>query len=202
MSHSPCFETIRVANGVLQNLDAHQRRLDRTCEVLWGCMSSVRLDLLTVPDTLTTDQIYKCRVVYDGNGIVEVAWEPYVLRPVHRIRLVKADILDYAYKYYDRTALEQHYRQRGDADDILLVKNGLLTDTSYANIALFDGHHWHTPASPLLPGTQRATLLTSGQLYASHIHLKDLAQFSHLRLINAMIPWGLGPTLPISAIVF
>lgn len=202
MSHNPCFETIRVAKGVLQNLGAHQQRLDRTCEALWGRVGTIHLDRLTVPATLLTDKIYKCRVIYDDNGIVKVEWEPYILRTIHRIRLVETDALDYAYKYYDRTTLEQYYRQRGDADDVLLVKDGLLTDTSYANIAFFDGHYWYTPASPILPGTQRATLLTNGHLRATLLRTRDLERFSHLRLVNAMMPWGIGPTLPISAIVF
>ena len=44
------------------------------------------------------------------------------------------------------------------------VKNGRLTDTSYSNIALFDGNRWVTPAHPLLKGTMRQSLIDKGLL--------------------------------------
>ena len=53
----------------------------------------------------------------------------------------------------------------------LIVKDGYLTDTSIANIALYDGYTWFTPAHPLLRGTKRAELLNK-QLIVE----KDIAQ--------------------------
>ena len=41
-----------------------------------------------------------------------------------------------------------------EQDEILITRNGLLTDTSIANIALFNGKEWHTPKHPLLKGVQ------------------------------------------------
>ena len=61
---------------------------------------------------------------------------------------------------------------RQDKDDILIVKNGLLTDTSIANIALYDGNDWYTPLHPLLKGTKRAELLDKGVLKEKEIKIK------------------------------
>jgi hypothetical protein len=46
--------------------------------------------------------------------------------------------------------------QRGNADEIIIVRNGLLSDTSYSNIALFDGTMWVTPKTHLSTDTLSA----------------------------------------------
>ena len=55
---------------------------------------------------------------------------------------------------------------RGDKDDILIIKNGKVTDTSYANVVLSDKEgKCITPNSTyLLHGTRRASLLKSGKI--------------------------------------
>ena len=70
------------------------------------------------------------------------------------------------------------------------MKNGLLTDTSIANIALYDGNDWCTPLHPLLKGTKRAELLDKGVLKEKEIKKEELSSFSAVRLFNAMIGWG------------
>lgn len=86
--------------------------------------------------------------------------------------------------------LNRLFSERGTCDDILIVKHGLLTDTSIANIALFDGTHWYTPRQPLLKGTKRAFLLDEGILMEKELRCEDLPAFSTIRLFNAMIEWG------------
>ena len=46
------------------------------------------------------------------------------------------DTIDYTYKSAHREELNALYAQKGMADDILIVRNGYLTDTSISNIAL------------------------------------------------------------------
>ena len=103
---------------------------------------------------------------------------------------MQADTLDYTYKSAGREPLNCLFALRGACDDILIVKQGLLTDTSIANIALSDGTHWYTPAHPLLKGTRRAALLEEGILQEKDIRPEDLPSFSTVRLFNAMIDWG------------
>lgn len=130
--------------------------------------------------------LHKVRVIYDA-AIQQMEILPYQLPRIRSLRLLPADHLHYRYKYADRTALNECYARRGDNDDILLLRNGLLTDTSYANIALYDGDQWWTPARPLLPGTRRAQLLEKGLLHEADLLPADLCNFMVLRLINAMI---------------
>ena len=132
----------------------------------------------------------KCRVIYDGGGIKEISYEAYQMRPVHSLQLVYSDDIDYTYKSTDREALNRLFACRGERDDILIVRRGLLTDTSIANIALFDGKDWFTPKLPLLRGTCRTALIDSGIIKEKNIRPEELSSYSFVRLFNAMIKWG------------
>lgn len=130
-----------------------------------------------------------------------VSWEVYSPRPLRSLQLVADDTVEYAHKYQNRDELNRLHARRGNCNDVLIVKKGLLTDTSYANIALYDGQTWHTPKVPLLPGTQRALLLDSGKVVPSNISVEDLENFSSIRLFNAMVPWEESIHLPIDCLV-
>lgn len=156
------IETIRIEKGNACNLFYHNQRLNR---VRWhfhpGCMPLLLEDYLQ----LSTDMDdVKCRVVYTEKGIIDVSYSPYKMRPVHSLRMVRSDTIDYSFKSVDRKELNSLFQKRQDKDDILIVKNGLLTDTSIANIALYDGSDWYTPLHPLLKGTKREELLDKGIL--------------------------------------
>lgn len=69
----------------------------------------------------------------------------------------------------------------------LIVRRGLLTDTSIANIALFDGKDWFTPKLPLLRGTCRTALIDNGIIKEKDIRPEELSSYSFVRLFNAMI---------------
>jgi 4-amino-4-deoxychorismate lyase len=108
--------------------------------------------------------------------------------------------LDYHLKYADRSALNKLAELRGDCDEILIVKDGQITDTSFSNVVFTDGQQFVTPSSYLLPGTMRAALLQSGAITEAPIRTGDLQQFSHVTLINAMLPLHAFPLIPISSI--
>ena len=133
--------------------------------------------------------IYKCRVVY-SDKIIDVTFEKYSRRSVHGLKLVYDDGIDYAYKYEDKNCLLSLRERRGHCDDILIVKNGWITDTSFSNIVFFDGHKWITPASPLLKGTKRAFLLAAGLISEDEIAVADIRLFREAALINAMLELG------------
>ena len=94
------------------------------------------------------------------------------------------------YKSTDRSRLNALVAQKGNCDDIIIVKHGLLTDTSFTNLAIFDGKHWVTPRHPLLPGTKRAALLDKGMIQKADITLEDLRNANKVSLFNAMIEFG------------
>jgi 4-amino-4-deoxychorismate lyase len=86
----------------------------------------------------------------------------------------------------NRDAINQLFAEKGTADDVLFVKNGLITDTSIANVAFFDGLQWVTPSIALLEGTTRARLLQSGKLHLMDITPAMLPRFKRMALCNAI----------------
>jgi 4-amino-4-deoxychorismate lyase len=72
-------------------------------------------------------------------------------------------------------------------DDILIVKNGYITDASFASVVFHDGAKWITPSTPLLAGTTTARLLECHAIIAGEIRKGDLRHFKKAALINAMI---------------
>ncbi len=178
-------ETIRVEHGVFQHLDYHQCRLDRTL-TQFGAGSVWQLSqCLAIPEGLD-DAVYKCRVVYDVQ-IRDVTFERYTPRQIRTLMPVFAEEVDYAFKYEDRSCLMALLDLKGTADDILIVRNGFLTDTSFSNIALFDGNEWVTPDTYLLNGTCRQRLLEEGVLREVTLRWEDLRNFSVVKPINAML---------------
>lgn len=182
------IETIRVDGGEARNLAYHERRLNDTRAHCFPGSPALRLADCLPP--LPASGLHKLRVVYGRDGIEEVSCTPYTLRPVRSLALLAANDIDYTYKSTDRQALNRLFAQRGTCDDVLIVRRHLLTDTSIANIALFDGKRWYTPQHPLLKGTKRAELLDKGILTERDIRTDELSAYSAIRLFNAMIAWG------------
>lgn len=143
--------------------------------------------------------IHKCRVLY-GREIEEITYAPYQMREVSSLRLIAADGVDYTYKSANRDELNALYARRGVADDVLIVKDGFLTDTSIANVALYDEKMkmWCTPSRPLLRGTKRAELIDKKIIVKRDIPQVHLGEYSKIMLFNAMVDWG-RIVLPIDA---
>jgi 4-amino-4-deoxychorismate lyase len=194
------LESIRCLDGQLCNLSYHQKRIDAAFAHFFPDYPPVSLSSLPVPDHIHSG-LYKCRIVYTTR-IESVQFSPYTIRPVQSLKIVHAEqTLDYAHKFESRSQLENLFQQRGPADDILIIKNGLLTDSFYANVALKKGEKWYTPAQPLLEGTRRARLIEEGQIHPRDIRPKDLPTYQSIQLFNAMMPFNEGPLLPIANII-
>ena len=178
------LETIRLEEGKLQKLELHNIRMKHTLSVFYPGTD------LRLSQKLATKApkkgLFKCRVVYDTQ-IREVEFIPYTLPSIHSLQLVVADPLDYSFKFLNRKPINQLVRQREQGDDILIVKQGLITDTSFCNVLFFNGKNWITPAQPLLKGVQRQYLLENERIQTADIRPGDMHQFIKIRLVNAMI---------------
>lgn len=199
MSLPLCFETICVIDRQLVNLAYHEARLNKTRIELFGFTDLWNLSELLIIPEYVTNAPHKCRLAY-SEDVDNIKWEPYNFRTITKIQRVYDDAIYYSYKYDDRTLLSKLYEKRGDAEEILIIKNGMITDTSYCNVAFLKDGKWFTPDLPLLPGTQRAFLLDSGIIQEAEIFEKDIAEYSHIRLFNAMVNWENSTVLEINAI--
>lgn len=195
-----CLETLCIRNRQLQNLSAHNERFNRTRMALWNVTDPTHLqDVIQLPNWLLPHETYKCRVTY-GPEVEKIEFDLYHLRPVRSLVLMESNGLEYSHKYANRQPIDALFAHRKTADDILMVRGGLLTDASYANVALFDGSRWHTPARPLLEGTQRARLLREGILVSADIRPTDLSHFQCIKLLNAMLDWEQTEAIPTTAV--
>ena len=181
------LETIKAVDGVLFHIEYHQRRYEAVLRS-YGITEKKELSaLLDAPKK----GLYRCRVVYDLVGNISCSYHPYTKRKISRLKLLHADELEYSKKYANREALDALFAQRESCDDILIVKNGLLCDTTIANIALFDTKEWVTPKRALLAGTTRERLLESGFLTLRDIDVEDLQKYTQIALMNAMIDFDI-----------
>ncbi len=200
MSDPVLLESIRIEDGQLPLLSFHQERVDRSRKVYFAKSPAFRLsgiiDSLDLPQT----GVHKLRLLY-GAGLHRAEVEPYTVRPVNSLQVVHADGLRYGRKYADRRDIQQLFAQRGSCDDIILVQRNQLTDSSYANLALYDGNRWYTPAWPLLRGTRREQLIRQKIIHPTVIRLRDIAYFKAIRLINAMMEWEECPTIRSEAVL-
>ena len=195
------FETIRLEDGVFMNLEYHNLRFNRSREAHFGLKEWLSLEnLLVVPSDCKTG-IYKCKVSYSSN-VDEIEIIPYQKRAIDSLKLVEDNTISYNHKYSDRTHLLELMTRRGDCDDILIVKDGYITDTSFSNIVFFDGEKWVTPARPLLRGTMRESLLKRNLIGEENITVDDLNKIKEARLINAMLPLETGTAIQVENIRF
>lgn len=182
------FETIKVVNKKLQNISFHNERMNRSRHELFGSKDELVLtDLIDIPTDIT-NEVYKCKVIY-SDKIKDVEFRKYNTRNIEKLNLVNDDEIDYSYKYLDRSVLDDLMSKhcKDNSDDILIIKNGRITDTSYSNIALFNGKEWHTPKFPLLKGTKRAKLLYDKRIIEKDIMIYELEHYAQVVLINAML---------------
>lgn len=185
MSHPQFIETIKVKDGVFYNLALHRARLERTTIHFFGTAPSLKLSEDMIPEELKTGLV-KCRIIYSSQ-IISVEFEPYAFRSIASLTLIDDNQIDYTYKSIDREAIHALYSQKESGDDILIVRNGLITDTSYANVVFENSDGLFTPKSHLLKGTKRQYLLERGIIKELEIGRDDILAYSKLYLINAMI---------------
>jgi 4-amino-4-deoxychorismate lyase len=158
------------------------------------------LDEFLKKETVPEKGIIKFRVLYD-TAIQKIEWAMYQPPQIQSLKLVFDREIDYSFKYANREALNTLYQQKDACDDILIVKEGRITDTLFCNVVFYNGTQWLTPAYPLLKGTQREFLLEQEIIHTADIRVEDLPNFSQVRLINALLPFETAPSFPVSRII-
>ncbi len=176
------LETIKCEDGIVFNLDYHQKRLNESYQELYHTTDTINLaPVIHAPK----HGLYRCRILYAKN-IQSIEYIPYIEKKIQNIKIVSSS-LDYHLKYANRETFNQLHLAHNNVDDILIEKEGYLTDTSIANIAFYDGEQWVTPSNPLLKGTMRQKLLEEGFLQTRDIKKEDLHHYTHVALTNAML---------------
>ncbi len=196
---SPLIETIRLFDGEFNNLPYHAARLKRAWENLFHIPPPFDLKELVSSYPIPSQGLFKCRITYDTE-VRDIEILHYQVKPVTSLKLVYDDTISYHHKFKDRSALDLLFAQRGPCDDVLIIRNGLVTDTSYANIVFKKNDAWFTPATYLLQGTMRQSLIDRKMVEEREITVDEIPLFDSFKLINSMLMWEL-PELATSCVV-
>ena len=194
------IETICYEQGRFQRIDLHNQRCNRTRNHFFGLQPNLQLELyLNIPAHLKNETV-KCSIIY-GIEIIDVKYDLYQIRPVNSLQIINDNEIDYSFKYANRAKLNTLFQLRGQSDDILIVKDDLITDTSYANIVFNKNEKWYSPQNPLLNGTRLECYLRENRVTPALLHPTDLPLFSEARIINSMISIENSPVIPIKNIL-
>lgn len=184
------IETVNISKGLALNIDFHNERLNVTRKRHYSDYQSLDLNnYLPNPGQLDQQKVYRCTFYYDRD-ISDIKIIEYQKPMIKSLKIIEANHIEYAYKYADRSSLDQLYDFREGQDDIVIMKNGLLTDGRFANLVFFDGNSWFTPSKPLLHGTKRKKLLEKGFISEKEIGIRDIGNYRKCTLINAMLDIG------------
>ena len=189
------IETICYKNGVFERIELHNDRLNRTRNHFYDKPLEINLiGHLSVPVDLIHSTV-KCTVTY-AEQIQHISYSNYQIKTLHSLKLIDHNSIDYSFKYADRQVLESLYSNRGECNDILIVKDGFLTDTLYANLVLLRDNRWYSMLNPLLLGTRLQSYLNENIVTPILVTPNDLHLYSEARIINAMISIEDSPVIP------
>lgn len=191
-------ESIKIKDGIVYNIEYHNRRLNNSRSILFGTVNKVDLsDHIVIPEQYS-EGLVKCRVLYKEK-VESVEFQNYNFRKVEELVLIEDDDINYEFKYADRSKLEYYAAIVAPAIP-LFVKNKRITDTAWANVVLYDGTKYSTPGFPLLKGTKRGKLIEQRRIVEEDIKVDQIENYTSLFIINAMIDLEDDIGVPISKI--
>lgn len=179
------LETIKIKDGVMQNVFLHNQRMNNSRLMLFGKDNFINLKEEIDLEDDDFDGIFKCRVLY-SNVIEIVEILPYQIKKINSLKMVFDDSISYAHKFEDRKDISNLYLKKENCDDVLIIKDGFVTDTSYCNIVFDTGTKLITPSTPLLKGVKRQQLLNEKIIEEQEIKHTDIKLFNKAFLINSM----------------
>jgi len=176
------FETIKCDDNEVYNIQYHEKRIANTIG------KNINLLEYIYPPN---NKLLKCKVIYSQDEIIDVSFNIYNKRNLKTFKIVRDDTIDYKYKYENRDILNSLYNKKDQANEIIILKNNFITDTTIANIAILLENQWYTPKSPLLLGTTRQRYLDNGILKEKDITIDTLKKAKKVALLNAMIDFDI-----------
>jgi len=187
------LETVKIVNGELVNFDLHLMRMAKTLNYHYSAFYTATLlkNLSIAAQQIAVSQcseaiVFKMRIVYTCNDY-SISADPYFAKSVQSLKIVHNDAIDYSFKYEDRSRLTSLLQLRENCDDIMICKNGFITDTSFSNIVFKKYGSYFTPSHFLLNGIKRMQLVSNGFIKEKEITLHNIKEYESFNLINAML---------------
>lgn len=172
------FETIKCNDSEVYNIHYHEKRIANTIG------KNINLLEYIYPPS---NHLLKCKVLYSQDEIIDVSFDIYNKRNLKTFKIIIDDNINYKYKYENREQINNLFSKKDTADEIIIIKNNLITDTTIANIAIFIDNQWYTPTTPLLLGSTRQRYIDDGILKEKNIDIDIFKKATKIALLNAMI---------------
>lgn len=130
------LETIKIEGGRFHNLKYHTERMNAASSGLNMSKGSFDLKAFLTGFSIPKTGIWKYRIFY-SNKIQNIHLSKYKFRQINSLKLIEDDTIEYGFKYANREKLNRLFSEKNDCDDIIIVKNGFITDSYYGNILFF-----------------------------------------------------------------
>ena len=178
------IESIKVEDQKIFLKELHQKRMNNTFSN-FGKVCKIDIYNLFLNLEHDEDGLYKFRIEYDLENNFKTQIIPYAISELGDFELVIDNEIDYSFKSADKTQL-QKMKDKSHADEVIIVKNNQITDTSYSNLLFLKDKTWFTPKSYLLNGVMRQNLLHLKEIKETEVTLDNIKEFTHFQLINAL----------------
>ena len=127
----PLFESLCVKNGRVLHGEWHQLRFQKAYQNFFGRQPAFNLlDPIDLPK-IFCQGIVKLKISYNKTGR-QLDFQHYHMQQIQSLRLVPTNDLDYTNKYTEREKLDALFALREGCDDVLIIRNGWITDSYYA----------------------------------------------------------------------
>ncbi|MCK0203613.1 aminotransferase class IV [Ornithobacterium rhinotracheale] len=181
------LESIKIENHKIYHLAEHQKRVNQTFEKFPPKAEVLDLEQIFSQQVIPKEGLFKARIVYSDQGYsLEIS--PYTPKKITSLKVVTKNDISYDFKFLNRDALNGLNDK--PEQEVIIVKNDQITDSSYANLVFYDGKKWVTPKTYLLNGTCRQRLLKEGKITEEKIEKKDIQKYQKIGFINAMLDLG------------
>ena len=123
------LETLKAVDGEVYHIEYHQQRYENVLKKF--AISDIQ-DLkkyLNPPEY----GLYRCRLTYEiseSSHKIDVTYHEYKKRNISTLKIIFDNDINYEYKSTCRDEIDELFDLREDADDILIIKNLLVSDTS------------------------------------------------------------------------
>ena len=182
------FESIRVDNGQIPLLNFHQERVDLSYSTVFKKVNTYNLQECIEP-FLKKEGTQKCRFIYDDKKYRIEIIDYHLIEP-KRIGWLKIDPnFTYPFKYYDRSFFTRIKDSYSGFNEILLVKNDMITDSTYCNLIVYAKDNWIIPQTCLLNGVERTRIISEYNFAIEPITIDEFLSAKEYKLINAMRPF-------------
>lgn len=182
-------ESIRILNGRVSLLKYHEDRCNLSRKNLFAETKQLKFSGKIIIPANYQKGLVKCRLIY-GKDIEDISFQHYIIRKINKIKIIYNDSISYQYKYLDRKELDDLFKLKMECDEVMIVKNGLITDAYYYNFVFQKGKEYFTPKVPLLEGVRMTNLILNKRIIKKDIFATEIHKFDTIHLINAMTSLG------------